>query len=157
MALMDMFLGLLEPSTFSLATALFIIGFIVYELPRSVKIMDEEYTSGFYPEGGRVFDVIILFFGLLSIAFLYLMEGVHKVTDFMMHESLMPVYLIILIAVPVFIALGYLKRFLARVDKQESVTVFLLHSFLDLGHTVFFICFSLLFIPVLLYFLFVWL
>jgi hypothetical protein len=157
MDLMDMFFGLLEPSTFSLATVLFIIGFIVYELPRSVKIMDEEYTSGFYPEAGRVFDIIVLFFGLLAVAFLYLMDGVDKVADFMYHQSLMPVFLIILIVVPVFIALGYIKRLLSRINDQESVTIFLLHSFLDLGHTVFFICFSLLFVPVLLYILFSWL
>ncbi len=153
---MDTLLGIIEPSTFSLATVLFIIGFIVYELPRSVKIMDEEYTTGFYPDSGRVFDVIVLFFGLISIAFLYLMDGVDEVRDFMTHASLLPVFMIVLIAVPVFVGLGYMKRLISRIDKHESVTIFLVHSFLDLGHTVFFICFSLLFVPVLLYFLFSW-
>jgi len=157
MSLMDMFFGILEPSTFSLATVLFVIGFIAYELPRSVRIMAEEYTSGFYPDEGRVFDVIVLFFGLVSVVYLYLMDGMRDVIDFMRHESLMPIFLIIIIAVPVLIALGYLKRLLSRINKHESVTIFLVHSILDLAHTVFLICFSMLFIPTLLYFLFSWL
>ncbi len=157
MAIITSFFGILEPSTFSIATVLFIIGFIIYELPRSVKIMDGEYTAGFYPEEGRVIDIFVLFLGLLAIAFLYLFGGMEEVTDFMRYDPLMPVFLIILIAVPVFVTLGYLKRFLARLNKQESVTIFLVQSFLDLGHTIFLICFSLLFVPVILYLLFSWL
>ncbi len=157
MSMMDVFFGILEPSAFSVATALFILGFIIYEAPRSIKLMSEEYTDGFYPEAGRVFDIIVLFFGLLAVVFLYLLEGMEDVIDFMRYETLMPIYLIILIAVPVLITLGYLKRLLARINQHESVTIFFVHSLLDLAHTVFLICFSLLFIPTLLYFLFSWL
>lgn len=145
---------LFEPGTFSLATILFIIGFIIWELPRSVKVMDEEYTSGFYPEMGRVFDIIILLIGLVCVLYLYFMDGLDNVVDFLRYGTFTVLFAIIILAIPVLIFLGYLKRFLARVDKHESMTIFLVHSFLDLAHTVFFICFSLIFIPVLFYLLF---
>lgn len=146
-----------DAPTFATSTVLFILGFIIWELPRSIKIMDEEYISGFYPEMGRVFDIIILIIGLLCIVFLYFMEGLDKVLYFLKYENLFALFAIIIIAIPVLIFLGYLKRLLARINEHESITIFLVHSCLDLAHTVFFICFSLLFVPVVFYLLFSWL
>jgi len=145
-----------EP-TFSMATALFIIGFIIWELPRSVKVMDEEYTSELYPEMGRVFDILVLMVGLACIAFLYFMNGLDKVIYFLKFENLFVLFAIIIIAIPVLIFLGYLKRLVNRINEHESMTVFLVHNFLDLAHTVFFISFSVIFIPVILYFILGWL
>lgn len=154
--IMEAIFGFFEPEMFSVATILFILGFIIWELPRSIKIMDEEYTEGFYPEMGRVFDFIILLIGILCIVFLYLMEGVDDVVDFLRYQAYLALFAIVIIAIPVLIFLGYLKRFFGRIDKHESLTIFMVHSILDLAHTVFFICFSLIFVPVLLYFLFGW-
>ena len=145
-----------EP-TFTVATVLFIIGFIIWELPRSIKIMDEEYNDSLYPEMGRVFDIIVLILGLVCIAFLYFMDGLGKVIHFLKYENLFVLFAIIIIAIPVLIFMGYLKRILSRINEHESMTVFLVHNFLDLAHTVFFICFTIIVIPVVLYFLFGWL
>ena len=153
----ESFFDFLEPDTFSVAAVLFIAGFIVWELPRSIRIMDEEYTKDIYPEMGRVFDFIIFLIGLGSLAFLYFMDGLSEIVDFLRHETFMVVFIIILLAIPLLITLGYLKRFLGRVDKHESITVFIVHSLLDLAHTVFFICFSIIFVPIVLYLSFGWL
>ena len=71
-----------DAPTFAAATVLFVLGFIVWELPRSVKIMDEEYTSGLYPELSRVSDILVMIIGLACIAYLYLMDGLDKVIYF---------------------------------------------------------------------------
>lgn len=154
--IIEVLYGFFDPGTFSIATVFFILGFIVWELPRSVKIMDEEYTEGFYPEMGRVFDIILLFIGLICIGFLYFMDGLGDVVSFLRYGAFTVFFAIVILAIPLLIFLGYLKRFLGRIDKHESMTIFLVHSFLDLAHTVFFICFSLILIPVLLYVLFGW-
>jgi len=145
-----------EPATFSVATVIFILGFILWELPRSIKIMDEEYTTGLYPEMGRVFDIIILIIGLVCIAFLYFMDGLDKVLYFLKYQNLFVLFAILIIAIPIIIFLGYLKRFLKRINEHESMTVFIVHNLLDLAHTAFFISFTIILIPVLLYLLFGW-
>ncbi len=151
-ALFDFF----DPSAFSLAAALFILGFIVWELPRSMKIIAEEYTEGFYPEMGRVFDFILLFIGLLALVFLYFMDGMEEVVDFLRYAALMPLFAIIIIAIPLLIFMGYLKRFFGRIDRHESLTIFAVHGILDLAHVVFFISFTIILVPILLYLLFGW-
>ncbi|NYZ77220.1 hypothetical protein H0O02_02800 [Candidatus Micrarchaeota archaeon] len=154
MAISEALFQIFESSTFSLATIIFILGFIIWELPRSVKIIDEEYTTGFYPEMGRVLDIIIMLVGICTLVFLYLMGGLFDVIEFLRYQQFMPLFAIVIIAVPLLILMGYLKRFIGRMDKQQSMTVFVVHNFLDLAHTLFFIAFSLLFIPTLIYFLF---
>ena len=42
---------------------------------------------------------------------------------------------------------GFFKRFFARMDKHESVTIFIVHGFLDLAHTAFFIAVAIIVIP----------
>jgi len=157
MTIMEAFFQFFESSTFSIATILFILGFIIWELPRSVKIMSEEYTQGVYPKMGRISDFFVFVIGLAVIVFLYAMNGLREIVDFLRYETYVPLLAIIIIAVPVLILLGFLKRFVSRIDKNESITVFAVHNFLDLAHTVFFICFCILFIPTLMYVLFGWL
>jgi hypothetical protein len=154
MAIAEGFLQIFEPAVFSAATAIFILSFLIWELPRSVKIMGEEYTKGIYPETGRVLDIIIMIMGLCSIIFLYVMRGMEDIGYFMLHDPRVPVFIIVIAAVPLLIFMGYGKRVLARIDKHESMTVFFVHNFLDLAHTAFFITFSFIFITTVIYLMF---
>ena len=92
----------------------------------------------------------------MRVAFLYFMDGLDKILYFLRYQNLFVLFAIIIIAIPLFIFLGYLKRMLSRINNHESMTIFLVHGFLDLAHTVFFVGFSLLFIPTIFYFLFGW-
>lgn len=154
MALFEAFLQFFEPFTFYLATVLFILCFIIWEVPRSLKVMSEEYSKGVYPEMGRVFDILLMFAGLGSIVFLYFIGGINEVNYFLRHEALMPIFAIVLIAIPLLVFMGYLKRFVGRIDKHDSFTTFCVHNFLDFTHTLFFISFSFLFITTLIYLIF---
>jgi hypothetical protein len=142
------FFSMINPSLFDTAAVLLVISFVVWELPRSVKLISEEYTKGLYPETGRVLDFGLLFIGLLAIGYLMLMSSTGRAAVFLNTLAISSVYLIILIAVSILILLGFLKRFFGRFDSHNSVTVFLVHGFLDFMHTIFFICLVVLAVPV---------
>ena len=112
--------------------------------------MGEEYTEGVYPELGRLFDIIVFVLGLIALLFFFWNM------DDVMNAMKMPTYslafTVVFLSVPILIFLGFLQRTLKRINDQESVTIFLVHEFLDLSHTVFFISFSVIFIPVVILF-----
>jgi len=142
------FFAFLSPSLFDASMLLLIVSFIVWELPRSVKIISEEYTKGVYPDTGRVLDFGLFFIGLVSVGYLLLVSSTDKAAAFLRTPGITSVYLIILVAVSLLILLGFLKRFFGRFDSHNSVTVFLVHGFLDFMHTVFFISLVVLAVPV---------
>jgi hypothetical protein len=141
------FFNMINPALFDTASVLFIISFIAWELPRSVKIISEEYTKGIYPDTGRVIDFALLFVGLASMGYLLLFNSTERVASFLKTPGITSIFLIILVTVPVLILLGFLKRFFGRLDAHNSVTIFLVHGFLDFMHTIFFISLVILAAP----------
>jgi len=141
------FFNLINISLFDTASVLLIVGFIVWELPRSVKIIDPEYTKGLYPDNTRVVDFIFFFIGILSIVFFMLDGNAQKVVTFLKTPGITAFFLILMIAIPIIIILGFLKRLFARMGSHDSVTIFLAQAFLDLMHTIFQVSLAILFIP----------
>lgn len=133
-----------------LSSVLFFLCFLIWEIPRSVKVMDEEYTQGVYPELGRVFDIVIFVIGLIAIILFYL--NMDDIIDAVTMPTFSLAYTIIFFAIPILIFLGFLQRSLKRINDQQSVTVFLVHGFLDLSHTIFFITFSIILVPLVIFF-----
>lgn len=142
------FFGLINAGTFNIYSALFVIAFIVWEIPRSVKLMDEEYTSGVYPPEGRITDFFLLVVGLAAIAFMYSGSNMAHILNFLKHPTFMLFFIPMLVAVPLMILFGFFKRFFSRMEKGKSITVYLVHVLLDLAHTLFFLSLSILLIPV---------
>jgi hypothetical protein len=142
------FFSFVNPGLFSEAAVLLIISFLVWEIPRSIKVIGEEYTKGVYPEGGRVLDFIFLAIGLASAAFSLVNGNAARMVTFIKTPGITSLYLILLVTVPLIVLLGFFKRFFERMDKHESVTIFLVHCFMDLAHTAFFISLAVLVIPV---------
>jgi hypothetical protein len=141
------FFSFVNPGLFSEAALLLIISFLVWELPRSIKLISEEYTKGAYPEGGRVLDFIFLAIGLASAAFALVNSNAARMVAFIKTPGMASLYLILMVTVPLIVLLGFFKRFFGRMDKHESVTVFIVHCFLDLAHTAFFVSLAVLVIP----------
>ena len=146
------FISILTPSLFTFFSAVMIICFIAWELPRSLKIMDEEYTKNLYPEHGRVVDFFFLFWGIAAIIYLFYFGKTLDVLAHLKTPELTPLYLVIIATIPIIILLGYFKRFFERMGRHNSVTVFLVQAFLDLMHTLFFISVSVLMVPIIGYF-----
>jgi hypothetical protein len=121
------------------------MGFIIWEVPRSFKIISEEYTKDLYPEHGRVTDFVLLGVGLLAV-FFFMMNGPDIVT-FLKKPGIISLFLVLLVVIPLIIVLSYLRRFFGRLEKGESVTIFLTHGFLDLMHTLFYLALAVLVIP----------
>jgi len=147
------FFKLISPSVFDTAAVLLIIGFIIWELPRSIKVISDEYTHGLYPETGRVVDFALLVFGLLALAFLAT-GNVDKVVAFLKIPGVTNVFIILIVIIPVIITLGFFKRAFARMDQHNSITVFIVQGFLDLSRTIFHISLVVLSIPVIGFLLF---
>ena len=141
------FFSIINPSFFDAAAVVFFITFIIWELPRSMKIIAEEYTKGAYPEYGRVVDFALLSVGILSLAYLYLFNALDRVVVFLKTPGITAIFLILMVAIPLIIALGFFKRFFGRMEKHESITIFLVHALLDMMHTIFYICLAIIFIP----------
>lgn len=141
------FFNLINVSLFETASVLLIAGFAIWEIPRSVKILDEEYTKGLYPENSRVVDFLLLLAGILSIVFFMMDSNSDKIVAFLKTPGITAFFLILMVAVPVIIALGFLKRMFSKMSSHDSVTVFLAQALLDLMHTVFQLSLAILFIP----------
>jgi hypothetical protein len=143
------FFNFFNPGLFDAAALLLAVSFIIWELPRSVKMISEEYTKGLYPETGRVMDFAFLAIGLAAILYIYLISGAERVSTFLRTPGITSLFLVILVVIPLLIFMGFLKRFFARFDAHNSVTVFMVQGFLDFMHTLFFISAVVLAVPAL--------
>src|SRR4030042_5398483 len=77
------FFDMINVPLFDAFSAILVICFIVWEVPRSVKVISEEYTKGLYPENGRVADFALLFLGLLSILYFVLDNNARYIVEFL--------------------------------------------------------------------------
>ena len=145
---------LANPETFAISSILLIISFIIWETPRSIKIMSEEYTRYLYPEMGRVVDIILFLLGLAASLFIYIGSNALSLSSFVKDPSFFPGLMIVLIVTLLVIIMGFFKRAGERTGRHESVTVFLVQTILDLAHTLFFISLAVLLIPLAAYMLF---
>ncbi len=147
------FFSIIDVSLFNTASVLLVACFIIWEIPRSVKIISEEYTEGLYPEGGRVVDLALFVIGLLSVLYFTTDNNAANVVSFLKTPGITAFFLVVLVVIPLIIFLGFLKRFFARTE-GNSVTVFLTQGFLDFMHTIFHISLTILVVPALGYLIF---
>lgn len=145
------FFSILTPTLFTFSSAILVVCFLIWEVPRTLKIMDEEYVKGLYPVNSRVADFFFLFWGLVGISYLFLLNNSAKVLSFLKTPGITSFYIVIMITIPLIILMGYFKRFFERMHKHESLTIFTVQSFMDLMHTLFFISLSILIVPIVGY------
>lgn len=145
---------LANPETFIISSILLVISFLIWETPRSIKIMSEEYTRYLYPEMGRVVDIILFIIGLATALFLLVGRNAENLAFFVKDPSFFPGLMIILIVTLLVIIMGFFKRVGERTGRNESITVFLVQTILDMAHTLFFISLAVLLIPFAAYILF---
>lgn len=131
------FFNLINIQLFDITSVLLVVAFIVWEIPRSVKVISEEYTKGLYPETGRVVDFFLFFLGLLSIGYFMMGKNASNIVAFLKTPGITSFFLILTVTLTLIVVLAYFKRFFGRMDSHNSVAVFVTHAFLDLMHTLF--------------------
>jgi len=141
------FFDAINPGLFDSAFVILVISFLVWEIPRSIKLIGEEYTKGLYPEGGRVADIVLFIVGLAAMGFFLADDNGAQILRFVKTPGITELYIILMVTVPLIILMGFFKRFFARMDKHESITIFIVHGFLDLAHTAFFVSLAIIVIP----------
>ncbi|MDD5171596.1 MAG: hypothetical protein PHF60_01015 [Candidatus ainarchaeum sp.] len=148
------FFNIINVPLFDAMSVVLVISFIIWELPRSVKMISEEYTKGIYPETGRVVDLFLFLLGLLSIGYFMLGKNATNIVAFIKTPGITSFFLILMVTLALLIILAYFKRFFGRMDSHTSITVFLTHSFLDLMHSLFHLALVILLSPALGYIIF---
>jgi len=142
------FFSFINIPMFDAMTVILIISYIIWEVPRTVKLLSDEYTTGLYPENGRVIDVAMFVIGLASVIFFMMGNNAERIVTFLKTPGVTAFFLVLILAIPLIIAMGFFKRMFVRFDAHNSVTVFLAHTFLDLMHTLFHIALTVLFLPI---------
>jgi hypothetical protein len=146
------FFSIINIGLFDTASILLIISYIVWEAPRSLKILSEEFTKELYPEHGRLVDISLLVVGV--IALLLFMMDAQKIVTFAKKPGIISFLLVLLVVLPIILLLGFFQRFFARMDAGKSASIFLTQGLLDFAHTIFYISFALLVIPAAAYLIF---
>ena len=141
------FFSMINVPLFDSLTVVLVASYIIWEIPRSIKVVSEEYTKGLYPENGRVIDIFLFILGGLTIVFFMMDNNAEHIVSFLRTPGITAFFLVLMLAIPLIIAMGFIKRLFSRLDGHNSVAIFLTHSFLDLMHTLFFIAFTALFVP----------
>lgn len=135
----------LSQQSLVLTMVAFVVTFILWETPRYLRLFDDEWLKGVYPEYGKIADIAFLVVGSLSFVFMQLnIEGVGQL-------PYRPGYDIALVAslvgLPIILLIGFGGRVFSRMDAKLEAPSFLTHSALDLIHTVFYICLLALVLP----------
>jgi hypothetical protein len=141
------FFDIINLPLFDSVSVILIISFLIWEIPRTIKVISEEYTKGIYPDGGRIPDIFLFIVGLAAIGFFLAGDNGEQIVRFVKTPGVIALYIILMVTIPLIILLGFFKRFFGRMDHHESITVFVVHGFLDLAHTVFFAALAILVIP----------
>jgi|GEM_PF-960377 len=144
------FLSFVDESFMLFAGISMIIGFLVWEVPRSLKLLSEEHEKLIYPQTGRVFDVFLFVVGLLSFVF-YLFNR-NEVLNALVMPTFSLIFSIAYLGIPSLIFLGFLKKMAKMLDAYQSLSRFMICAFFDFAHTVFFISFSLVFVAIAFFF-----
>jgi hypothetical protein len=135
----------LSPSGLLYTMAAFILSFILWEAPKYLRLLDDEWLKGIYPEHGKLLDIAFLAVGVFSFIFMQLNIGSLSILPYK------PGYDVLLsaslVALPIILALGFFGRVFSRMDAKHEVPSFFTHTVLDLVHTVFFICLLALVLP----------
>lgn len=135
----------LSNSSLSLTALAFFVAYLIWELPRLTKMLEEEWIKGIYPEHGRVVDIVLLLIGLGS--FIFLQANLSKAVMLAYKSGYNLLLAAGLVALPLIILLGFIGRFFTRMDAKLQVSAFMVQTILDLAHTLFFVCFVGLVFP----------
>lgn len=135
----------LSNSNINLAVLALFVSYLIWEIPRLSKMLEEEWLKGLYPEQGRVLDLMMLLLGIG--AFLYLQANLPSAAKLAYMQGYSLILAAGLVALPVILLLSFVGRFFSRMDAELEVAAFLIQTILDLVHTVFFVCFVGLLLP----------
>ena len=135
----------LTPLNLALTFLGFLFAFIVWEAPRSFRLLEEGWMKGVYPEHGKVVDVVLLVVGFVSFIFMQLnLQNIIQLVYRPVYELLLPGGMM---AIPIVFLLGFAGRIFARMDAKHEPSSFMMQTALDFVHTLFFICFVALVLP----------
>ncbi len=144
------FLAFVDSAFLLNAGLLMAAGFLLWELPRSLRLLDRELEAIIYPASGRVFDTFVFVAGLLAYVF-YLGQQ-NDVVNAIRMPTFSLAFSIAYISAPALVFLSFLGRIAKLLDQHQSLSVFLTSFALGLFRTIFYMSFLLVFLAVIIFF-----
>jgi len=155
--ILNEFLKIYTMDNVLLTTIVFVVAFIIYELPDILKLFkseDAEYEEEYEEPPGKILNGILFVIGLLITVFVYFGGKLPYLVSFIKNYSYSVPTLIALVSISIIAIFGFLKKVATLIEKDAPVGKLLKHSFFELGKTVFYISLAILVIPALLFLLF---
>lgn len=135
----------LSPMSLVFTLCAFIASFVLWEAPRYLKLLDDEWLKGVYPEYGKTLDLVFLVVG--SASFVFMQLSIQSLILLPYRPGYDVGLIASLIGLPIILLIGFAGRLFSRMDAKHEVPSFITHSALDLVHTVFYICLLALLLP----------
>ena len=73
------FFGLMNETLFVYAAAALIVSFLLWEVPRSLRLFSEESIKNLYSDSSRLVNIGLFLFGLLIIGYMFMFENIPKI------------------------------------------------------------------------------
>lgn len=144
------FLAFVDSAFLLNAGLLMVAGFLLWELPRSLKLLDRELEAVIYPASGRVFDICLFVIGLLAYV-IYLLQQ-NAVVNAIRMPTFSLAFAIIYISAPVLVFLSFFSRIVKLFDQHQSLSVFSTSFVFGLFRTIFYTTFLLIFLAIAMFF-----
>lgn len=150
------FFKLIRPDIFYTSSVAFVATFLLYEIPQSLKLIDNEQMDKIYPPQGRLVDIALFIVGLVMMLFMLIGNNLEKITTIMKTPGLMSIFLIVFVCLIILIIFSFLKNTFKRLEGGLSASVFLVQMTIDFLHKAFYLTLVIVTIPVIGYFLVNW-
>jgi|GEM_PF-5423027 len=154
--ILNEFLKIYSVDNIQLTAIVFVVSFIIYEIPDILRVLrpDDEHES--YEEDlgpGRILNGILFILGLATIIFLYFGGNLSNIIGFTRNQSIGVPLLIALVSVAIIAFFAFFKKVIALVDKDTPFGKLIKETIFELGKTVFYISFAIMVLPAVLFLL----
>ncbi|MEM3422498.1 MAG: hypothetical protein QXF35_01965 [Candidatus Bilamarchaeaceae archaeon] len=144
-----MLLEYINNDFFLIVGGIFIISFLFLEVPRRLKLLDEETEKAIYGQKMKAVDISFFIVGLVS--FIYYTIHSNDIISAIRMPTFSLAFAVLLIATPLLIFLKFIATCAKRID-EKSFSRFLTLLVFDFTYTIFLMGFSFIVLSILIYF-----
>ena len=147
------FFKFIRPDIFYSASIAFVATFLLYEMPQTLKLINDQERETIYPQKGRLVDIFLFIVGLVMMLFMLIGDNLEKIMNVMKMPGIMALFLIVFVCLIIVIIFTFLRNAFKRLEGGLSASTFLVQFAIDFLHKAFYLTLSLIAVPVIGYFL----
>lgn len=147
------FFRLIRPDIFYNSSIAFVASFLLYEIPQTLKLVNDEQLSKIYSPQGRLVDIALFIIGLIMMLFMLIGNNLEKIMNVMKMPGVMAIFLIVLVCLVILIVFSFLRNLVKKLEGGLSASAFIVQVIIDFLHKAFYLTLVLITVPVVGYFL----